>query len=64
VATDRLGAADLWWHPYDETLGRTLHAAGQLLYGRRDADRRRALRAGARPALRLVGRRLRATFRR
>jgi acyl-CoA reductase-like NAD-dependent aldehyde dehydrogenase len=64
VATDRLGAVDLWWHPYDETLGRTLHAAAQLLYGRRDADRRRALRAGARPALRLVGRRLRATFRR
>ena len=64
VAADRLGAPDLWWHPYDETLGRTLHAAAQLLYGRRDAERRRALRSGAGPALRLVVRRVRAALKR
>ena len=29
---------DFWWHPYDESLGRTLEAAAKLLYGR-DEDK-------------------------
>lgn len=39
---------NLWWHPYDEALGRSLHAAAQLLYGR-DRDKRGALRRGLAP---------------
>ena len=42
---------DFWWHPYDESLGRALHASAQLLYGR-DSDKPAALRRGARPLLR------------
>jgi acyl-CoA reductase-like NAD-dependent aldehyde dehydrogenase len=47
---------DFWWHPYDESLGRAVHAAAQLLYGR-DDDKRDALKAGAGPLIRL-GRRM------
>ncbi len=36
---------NLWWHPYDESLGQAMHASAHLLYGR-DADRPRALRRG------------------
>jgi acyl-CoA reductase-like NAD-dependent aldehyde dehydrogenase len=43
---------DFWWHPYDESLGRGVHAAAQLLYGR-DEDKRGALAAGAAPLARL-----------
>ncbi|MGI8844701.1 MAG: aldehyde dehydrogenase family protein, partial [Thermoleophilaceae bacterium] len=39
---------NLWWHPYDEALGGSLHAAAQLLYGR-DRDKRGALRRGLAP---------------
>jgi succinate-semialdehyde dehydrogenase/glutarate-semialdehyde dehydrogenase len=47
---------DFWWQPYDEALGRAVHSAAQLLYGR-DADKRDALRVGAGPLIRL-GRRM------
>src|SRR5439155_3328549 len=43
---------NFWWHPYDESMGRALHAAAQLLYGR-DADKRAALTRGAGPLLQL-----------
>jgi acyl-CoA reductase-like NAD-dependent aldehyde dehydrogenase len=46
-------ARDFWWHPYDESLGKGLHAAAQLLHGR-DADKAGALRRGARPLLQLA----------
>jgi acyl-CoA reductase-like NAD-dependent aldehyde dehydrogenase len=54
---------DFWWHPYDESLGKAMHAAAQLLYGR-DADKAGALRRGARPLLRVGRRSLRDVFRR
>ena len=51
-----------WWHPYDRSLGKAMHATAQILYGR-DSDRAGALRRGA-PALARVGRKaLRDTFR-
>jgi len=39
---------NLWWHPYDEALGKALHSSVELLYGR-DADKRDALKRGAKP---------------
>jgi acyl-CoA reductase-like NAD-dependent aldehyde dehydrogenase len=54
---------DFWWHPYDESLGKALHAAAQLLYGR-DADKREALRRGAFPLLRLARKSLRDVLKR
>jgi len=36
---------NFWWHPYDASLGRALHSAAQLLYGR-DDDKPGALRRG------------------
>src|SRR5262245_44276366 len=54
---------DFWWHPYDESLGKSLHASAQLLYGR-DADKAGALRRGLLPMLRLVRKSLRDVFRR
>jgi succinate-semialdehyde dehydrogenase/glutarate-semialdehyde dehydrogenase len=54
---------DFWWHPYDESLGRGLHAAAQLLYGR-DSDKPDALRKGLRPLLRLARKSLRGSLRR
>jgi succinate-semialdehyde dehydrogenase/glutarate-semialdehyde dehydrogenase len=54
---------DFWWHPYDESVGRGLHAAAQLLYGR-DADKPAALRRGLGPLLRLARKSLRDAFRR
>jgi succinate-semialdehyde dehydrogenase/glutarate-semialdehyde dehydrogenase len=47
---------EFWWQPYDESVGRALHAAAQLLYGR-DDDKRDALRDGAGPLIR-IGRRM------
>jgi succinate-semialdehyde dehydrogenase/glutarate-semialdehyde dehydrogenase len=49
---------DIWWHPYDEVLGRALRASARLLYGR-DGPRKQALREGALPLLRVTGRSLR-----
>jgi acyl-CoA reductase-like NAD-dependent aldehyde dehydrogenase len=54
---------NFWWHPYDESLGRAMHSAAQLLYGR-DADKPGALRRGIRPLLRVARRALRDVFRR
>ena len=56
-------ARDFWWHPYDESLGKGLHAAAQLLYGR-DADKAAALRRGAGPMLRLARKSLRDVLKR
>jgi acyl-CoA reductase-like NAD-dependent aldehyde dehydrogenase len=54
---------DLWWHPYDEVLGKALRASTRLLYGR-NGQRSRALREGAVPLLRVTGRTLKGAFRR
>ena len=51
-------ARNFWWHPYDESLGRAMHSAAQLLYGR-DRDKRHALRRGLVPAVRVARRSLR-----
>lgn len=47
---------NLWWHPYDRTLGEAIRASASALYGRGE-DRAKALREGAGPMLQ-VGRRL------
>ena len=54
---------NFWWHPYDESLGRALHSAAHLLYGR-DADKPEALRRGALPLFRLARRSLRDVLKR
>ena len=54
---------NFWWHPYDESLGRAMHSAAQLLYGR-DRDKRDALRRGLVPMIRLARRSLRDVLRR
>jgi acyl-CoA reductase-like NAD-dependent aldehyde dehydrogenase len=43
---------DPWWHPYDETLGRALRQASEILYGR-PSIRAGALRRGLVPLLKL-----------
>ncbi len=45
-----------WWHPYDDSLRKAMHASAQLLYGR-DEDKLGALRRGALP-LAKVGRKV------
>jgi succinate-semialdehyde dehydrogenase/glutarate-semialdehyde dehydrogenase len=57
LAGDAGRLRDFWWYPYDESLGRALHATAQILYGR-DDDKRAALRDGARPLVRLARRML------
>jgi acyl-CoA reductase-like NAD-dependent aldehyde dehydrogenase len=49
---------DVWWHPYDEVLGKAIRASARLLYGR-DGQRSEALRDGGVPLLRVTGRTLR-----
>jgi acyl-CoA reductase-like NAD-dependent aldehyde dehydrogenase len=49
---------DTWWHPYDEVLGKAIRASAKLLYGR-DGMRKDALREGAVPLLRVLGRSMR-----
>jgi len=49
---------DTWWHPYDEVLGKAIRASARILYGR-EGQRAEALREGALPLLRVVGRSLR-----
>jgi succinate-semialdehyde dehydrogenase/glutarate-semialdehyde dehydrogenase len=56
-------ARDFWWHPYDASLGKGIHAGAQLLYGR-DADKPKALRRGALPLLRLARKSLRDVLKR
>jgi succinate-semialdehyde dehydrogenase/glutarate-semialdehyde dehydrogenase len=53
---------NFWWHPYDDSLGKGLHAAAQLLYGR-DADKPQALRRGIVPLARLARKSLRDVLR-
>jgi succinate-semialdehyde dehydrogenase/glutarate-semialdehyde dehydrogenase len=43
---------NFWWHPYDRSLGRAMHEAATVLYGR-DSDKAAALRRGARSFARL-----------
>jgi succinate-semialdehyde dehydrogenase/glutarate-semialdehyde dehydrogenase len=52
---ERSAIKDPWWHPYDETLGRALRQAAEILYGR-PSIRAGALRAGAGPLLKLGAR--------
>jgi hypothetical protein len=47
-----------WWHPYDEVLGKAIRSSARLIYGSNDA-RREALREGAGPLLRVLGRSVR-----
>ncbi|MGI9019875.1 MAG: aldehyde dehydrogenase family protein [Solirubrobacterales bacterium] len=54
---------NFWWHPYDGSLGKSMHAAAHALYGR-DSERLGALRRGA-PSLARLGRKtLRGAFKR
>jgi len=54
---------NFWWHPYDESLGKGIHAAAQLLYGR-DDDKLGALKRGALPLARIGRKMLRGAGRR
>jgi succinate-semialdehyde dehydrogenase/glutarate-semialdehyde dehydrogenase len=56
-------ARDFWWHPYDESLAKALHAGAQLVYGR-DADKAAALRRGALPIARVAWKSIRGALRR
>ncbi len=49
---------DIWWQPYDRTLGQALRASARLLYGR-NGQRFRALREGGVPLMRVGARSLR-----
>jgi succinate-semialdehyde dehydrogenase/glutarate-semialdehyde dehydrogenase len=49
---------NFWWHPYDRALGRSMHEAAHLLYGR-DSEKLAALRRGARSFARLGAKTLR-----
>jgi acyl-CoA reductase-like NAD-dependent aldehyde dehydrogenase len=51
-------AKNIWWHPYDESLGKTIKAAAQILYGR-DSDKAGALRKNVAPMLKRTARTLR-----
>jgi succinate-semialdehyde dehydrogenase/glutarate-semialdehyde dehydrogenase len=63
VAWEPSRTRNFWWHPYDESMGRALHSAAQLLYGR-DADKAGALRRGAGPFLKLGQKSLKDAFKR
>jgi hypothetical protein len=63
VSWDPSRASDIWWHPYDEVLGKAIRASARLLYGH-DGQRGEALREGAIPLLRVTARSLRGAFRR
>jgi succinate-semialdehyde dehydrogenase/glutarate-semialdehyde dehydrogenase len=49
---------DIWWQPYDRTLGQAVRASARLLYGR-NGRRLKALREGAVPLMRIGARSLR-----
>jgi acyl-CoA reductase-like NAD-dependent aldehyde dehydrogenase len=51
-------ARDIWWHPYDRTLGEAVRASAKVLYGK-GATRTKALREGAGPLLKIGRRTLR-----
>jgi succinate-semialdehyde dehydrogenase/glutarate-semialdehyde dehydrogenase len=63
ISWDPSRTRDIWWHPYDETLGRAIRASARLLYGR-DGQRGNAFRQGALPLLRVTGRTLRGALKR
>jgi acyl-CoA reductase-like NAD-dependent aldehyde dehydrogenase len=63
VAWEPSRLRNFWWHPYDESMGRALHAAAQLLYGR-DDDKRKALVKNVGPLLGLGRKSLRGAIRR
>ena len=54
---------NFWWHPYDDSLAKSMDASATLLYGR-DDDKAAALRRGLVPLLRLTRKILRDAFRR
>ena len=56
-------ARDLWWHPYDETMGRAFMTTARVLYGRQ-SERLKALREGAVPLARVSVRLVRSMRRR
>ena len=49
---------DLWWQPYDRTLGDAIRSSARLIYGR-DGGRLKALREGAAPLVKASARTLR-----
>jgi acyl-CoA reductase-like NAD-dependent aldehyde dehydrogenase len=51
-------ARDMWWQPYDRTLGDAVRASARLIYGRNGA-RVKALREGAVPLLKVTAKTLR-----
>ena len=51
-------AKDMWWHPYDESLGTAVRSSAQLLYGR-NGRRVAALREGIAPLAKVTARMLR-----
>ncbi|MGZ5420010.1 MAG: aldehyde dehydrogenase family protein, partial [Solirubrobacterales bacterium] len=55
VAWEAGRTRDLWWQPYDKTLGTAIRSSARLLYGR-NGRRFKALREGIGPLLK-VGRR-------
>src|SRR5688572_17572606 len=63
VAWEPSRTRNIWWHPYDEVLGKAIRASARLLYGQ-NGQRGQALREGAVPLLRVTRRTLRDTFRR
>jgi succinate-semialdehyde dehydrogenase/glutarate-semialdehyde dehydrogenase len=54
---------NFWWHPYDASLGKAMHSAAQLLYGR-DSDKLDALKRGAVPLAKVGAKTLRDVFKR
>ena len=56
VAWEPSFTKNFWWYPYEESLGKGIHAAAQLLYGR-DDDKLGALKRGAVP-LAKIGRKM------
>jgi succinate-semialdehyde dehydrogenase/glutarate-semialdehyde dehydrogenase len=63
VAWEPSRTRNIWWHPYDEVLGKAIRASTRILYGQ-NGQRGQALREGALPLLRVTRRTLRDTFRR
>jgi succinate-semialdehyde dehydrogenase/glutarate-semialdehyde dehydrogenase len=61
VAWEPSRTRDIWWHPYDEVLGKAIRASARLLYGR-NGRRGEAIREGALPLVRVTGRSLRGAF--
>jgi succinate-semialdehyde dehydrogenase/glutarate-semialdehyde dehydrogenase len=58
MAWDPALAKDMWWHPYDESLGKAVSSSARMLYGR-NGQRVAALREGLAPLIKVTGRMLR-----